>query len=644
MLGRAGGQPRFGGGGHKMDAYLRNRDPRHNGVRGAVNAVGSQARLLRYAWKHWNSLAVVLLTTFISIGTSLLLPWPIKILVDQVLGHHSLPGVLHRLFMIAPGPHDAASLLAWVSASTVILYVISSLTQMANTLTSVTFGQRVTYDVGADVFLHVQRLSLLFHNRQPVGDTIARVTGDSYCVQQIVMSVILPLLQSIVTVAATFVILWNLSPAMTLVSMGVAPFLILSVRIMVQPMKSRSRQKRDLEGQMMSVAQEALTAVPAVQAFSREEREHARFRAYADQTVKAYVKLTSAQIWFRLATGLVTALATAALMYVGGHLALEGKITTGTIILFMLYLQNLYSPLNSLSMVAATFQVTAAQADRVLEMLDTPVEIRDAPDAQDLEIRGDIRYEHVCFAYEPGVPVLRDITFEAFPGEVVAIVGATGAGKTTLISQLIRFYDPSTGQVTIDGRDIRRIRLASLRRQVAIVLQDPFIFPRTVAENIAYGRPDASLEEIIDAARAANADSFIERLPNGYDTVIGEQGATLSGGEKQRLSIARAFLKDAPILILDEPTSQLDAGTEARLLDALQRLMHTRTTLIIAHRLSTIRNADQILVMDGGRIVERGCHSDLMMREGVYAGLYRQQMDIARHESVPGVPPTQVDA
>ena len=339
-------------------------------------------------------------------------------------------------------------------------------------------------------------------------------------------------------------------------------------------------------------------------------------------------------MWFKLFVGLVTSVGTAAIMWLGARYALEGKMTVGTILVFLSYLGSLYGPLNAMTYTASTLQHAAANADRVIEILDTLPDVEDSPHAREVSLQGHVRYEGVTFGYEPDRPVLKGMSLEAKPGEVLAIVGPSGAGKTTLVSLLIRFFDPWSGRVMVDDQDIRELRVRSLRQQVAIVLQDPFIFPLTIAENIAYGRPGATGEEIVAAAVAANADGFIRHLPEGYDTVVGERGATLSGGEKQRLSIARAFLKDAPILILDEPTSALDAGTEFLLLDALARLMKGRTTIIIAHRLSTIRNADRVLVMDRGEIVGHGTHSELMVRGGLYANLYHQQMRGTSREPV----------
>lgn len=584
-----------------------------------------QLRLLRYVRPHWRNMATVLLTMVLSIFLSVLTPWPTKLLVDQVLGQQPVPQWLSQSLSILPGPHGLEGLLFWVCISTVLLFIAGSLLGVLSNAASVKFAQHITYDLGADLFLHLQKLSLLFHSRRSVGDLISIVTGDAYCVQTLVNGALIPILQSTITLIAMFAVMWRLEPRMTLLSLSIAPLLVVSIRIFGKPMKERGKERRGLEVQMTSLVQQSLSAMPAVQAFTREELEHARFRQYADQTVTAYVRTSFAQMWFKLFIGLVTAIGTAAIMYMGAMYALQGKVTVGTILVFLSYLSALYGPLNALTFVASTLQSTAVNADRVLEILDTAPDVQDLPDAEKAELRGHVRYEDVTFGYDSSRPMLKGISFEAKRGEVVAIVGPTGAGKTTMVNLLMRFFDPWSGRVTIDGQDIRRFYVRSLRQQVAVVLQEPFIFPLTIAQNIAYGRPEATYEEIVSAAVAANADDFIRRLPEGYDTIVGERGATLSGGEKQRLSIARAFLKDAPILILDEPTSALDARTESLMLNALSRLMKGRTTFIIAHRLSTIRNADRILVIDAGEIIEQGQHSDLMALNGLYKSLYQQQ-------------------
>lgn len=605
----------------------------------AAGSLRRQARLLRYARPHWRSLLVLIVAMLANIALDLLRPWPIKLVVDNVLGHSGLPSVLSWL----PGVHGAKGLLGWVVVATLLIFLLGTVTNMAYTYFSLRLGQRMTYSLAADVFAHLQRLSLLFHTRRPVGDLISRVTGDTWCVNTLVTDAAVPAVQSLVTLVTMFAVMWALQPTLTLLALGVSPLFIVVIRILGRPIKDRSRDQRDLEGQMMSVVEQTLSAVPAVQAHTREEYETRRFTNYADRTVTAYVRATVAGLWFELFAGLVTTVGTAAVIYVGARLALEGKLTAGTIIVFLSYLGSLYEPLNSITHTAQTIQGAAAEADRVSELLETEPAITDRPHAPQATVRGTIRYEHVTFGYEPGRPVLRDVSLEAAPGDVVAIVGPTGAGKTTLMNLLVRFYDPWEGRVTIDGVDLRDVQHRSLRSQVALVLQDPFIFPLSIADNIAYGRPEAPRADVEAAAVAANAHDFVTRLPEGYDTVVGERGATLSGGEKQRLSIARAFLKDAPVLILDEPTSALDARTEGALLAALERLMVGRISFVIAHRLSTIRRATRILVIDEGRIIESGTHDELLAAGGLYASLYRRQMDLADHDApidelIPGRP------
>jgi ATP-binding cassette subfamily B protein len=582
--------------------------------------------LLTYVGPYRRHLIALLAGIAAAVALDLLRPWPTKLLVDHVLAEPGAAPALHPLLAWLPGAQSRAGLLAWVSAATVLIFLAGTLLATANALVSVRFGQRMVYDLAADLFLHLQRLSLSFHSRRPVGDTIARVTGDPYCLNLLVNGALLPLLQSIVTLVAMFAIMWVLDPVLTLLSLTVVPFLLLAIVVFGRPMRERTRRRLDLEGRMMASVEQALVAIPAVQAFGREDLEHARFRRYAHATVDAYERATAADMWFKLAVGLAMAAGTAAVMWAGGRYALAGTVTTGTILVFLAYLASLYGPLSAITYTTSTLQHAAANAERVMEVLGTPPDVRDAPDARDLALRGHVRFEAVTFGYEPGRPVLREVSFEARPGQVIAIVGPTGAGKTTLVNLLLRFFDPWSGRVLVDGHDLRALRLRGLRRQIAIVLQEPFIFPVSVAENIAYGRPEgASREAIVAAAAAANAAPFIERMPDGYDTVVGERGMTLSGGEKQRLSIARAFLKDAPILVLDEPTSALDARTEAVLLDALGRLMRGRTTFIIAHRLSTIRHADCILVVKDGQIAEQGSHAELLERPGLYAALHRSQ-------------------
>jgi ATP-binding cassette subfamily B protein/subfamily B ATP-binding cassette protein MsbA len=578
--------------------------------------------LLGYAAPHWRAITLLCATMLADIGLDLARPWPLKLVIDNVLGHHRTP---HLLSSTLPGASTPHGLLLWAAIGTVAIFLGGAVSKMLYTYQSLRVGQRMVFELSSDLFAHLQRLSLIFHSRRPLGDTIQRVTGDTYCVSTIVTDAFVPAVQALAMLTAMFVVMWTLESTLTLAALGVLPFLAIVIRYLARPIKERARESRDYEGKLSSVVEQTLGAVPAVQAFTREKIEEQRFRHYADRTVVSYLRSTLAGIWLEIFSGIVTTIGTAAIIYLGADLALRGKLTAGTIIVFLSYLGSLYDPLDTVTSMAQTIQGAAADADRVMEIFEVEPEIQDRPGATEATIDGPVRYEHVSFGYEPGRKALDDVSLEANPGDVVAIVGETGAGKTTLAHLLVRFYDPWQGRITIGGTDIRDFRHRSLRGQIALVLQDPFIFPLTIAENIAYSRPDASIDQIVAAAKAANADHFIARLPDGYDTVVGERGATLSGGEKQRLSIARAFLKDAPVLILDEPTSALDARTESSLLYALERLMEGRITFIIAHRLSTTRKASQIIVLHQGRMVERGTHEQLISVGGAYADLYARQ-------------------
>jgi ATP-binding cassette subfamily B protein/subfamily B ATP-binding cassette protein MsbA len=384
---------------------------------------------------------------------------------------------------------------------------------------------------------------------------------------------------------------------------------------------------------MLALAEQTLTAIPVVQAFAREEFEDRRFRALSQRTVAAYLRAVGSQLQFKVGVGVVLAVGTAAVMWVGGLRVQgsgfgvqEGGLTVGGLLVLLAYLASLYAPLETLAYLSTSYANASAGARRVFAVLDEATELSEESGAAPLdEVRGTVRWENVTFGYREGTEVLREVSLEVEVGKMLAVVGPTGAGKSTLVSLVPRLIDPWGGRVNIDGRDVRSMRLADVRGLVSMVLQEPFLLPLTVAENIAYGRPGASREEVERAAGAANADSFIRKLAKGYDTVIGERGVTLSGGERQRLAIARAILKDAPILILDEPTASLDAGTEALVMEALGRLMAGRTVIVIAHRLSTVRRADRVAVLEGGRVVQVGTHEELVKAEGLYRTLTQLQ-------------------
>jgi ATP-binding cassette subfamily B protein len=583
---------------------------------------------LRHAAHRRLGLAAVLAAMLAKIGFDLLKPWPIKILVDHVLKGEPPP--LGHAAAWLPAPPAPADLINWCVAGTVVLFLAGWLLGLATAFANINFGQRVVYDLAAELLGHLHRLSLRFHSRNSVGDSIRRVTTDCGCIATIVKDALLPVLSSVVALVLMFAVMWQMDPVLTLLSLLVVPCMIVVFRRYAGPMMERSYQQQEVEGEIYEVVEQTLSAIPVVQAFGREAQAEQRFRGVGRAVIDAALAATSVQLRFKILMGASTTVGTAAILWIGANHVLDGELSVGSILVFLSYLGSLYGPLESLMYTSSTIQGAAGSARRVLEVLETDPEVQEKPGAPALPAtRGLVRLEGVTFGYEPGRPVLRGVTLEVLPGQTIALVGATGAGKTTLASLIPRFFDPWQGRVTLDGHDLRDVRLRGLREQVGLVLQDAFLFPMTIAENIAYGSPHASRAAIETAARAANAHDFIARLARGYDTPVGERGATLSGGERQRLSIARAYLKGAPVLILDEPTSAQDAETEKLLLEALRRLMTGRTTLIIAHRLSTIRDADRIVVLHHGEVVETGTHAELLAQEGRFARLHAIQFGAA---------------
>jgi ATP-binding cassette subfamily B protein/subfamily B ATP-binding cassette protein MsbA len=484
----------------------------------------------------------------------------------------------------------------------------------------------MSYDVAGDLFAHLQRLSVRFHSQHGIGSQVRRITSDSGAVATIIQEGGLPAISAVATLVAMIVVMLAVDLELALLALAVIPFMALIVRRYSAPMTERSYEQQEAEGEFYETIEQTLSGIAVVQAFGGEAAADDRVRADTDRIMRATVRMTWAQSRFSLLLGAVTAFGTAAVFWVGADQVLSGTISVGIILVFVSYLGSLYAPIHDVSHSSGTISESLGSALRVVEVLDAPADVEDRRGAVMLAgVRGEVALEGVSFGYEAGRAVLREVSFSAGPGEVVAVVGPTGAGKTTLVGLLPRFFDPDQGRVLLDGRDLRDLPLRQVRDSVSLVLQESFLFPFSLAENIAYGRPGAGRDEIVEAARAANAHDFITRLPQGYDTVVGERGATLSGGERQRIAIARALLKDAPVLILDEPTSALDAETEGSLLQALERLMAGRTTVIIAHRLSTIRRADQILVLREGRIVERGSHQQLIELDGHYARMHHIQ-------------------
>jgi len=587
-------------------------------------------KLARYATAEWRGLLFIGIAALAGIGVKLLAPWPLKLIVDHVLTERALPAEIHGIEAM-PGAGSRLGLLAWLAGAIVVLFLARRLLSIGRKYIEAGTGNRMVYRLASDLYQHLQDRSISFHSKHRVGDLVRRVTADCSCVRDLIMNIYLPIVTALVTLAAMLVVMWQLSPAMAWLALGLVLPLGLITRWLARPMSDHHYRELELQGELMALAEQTLTAVTIVQAFGREQHEQRRFEGLTQRTIRANLRTLLAQEQFKVSTtGLIT-LATAAVMAVGGISVLQGAMTVGSLLVVLSYFAALYSPIETLAYLGVGFASAKAGARRVFEITSSSDQsVKDAPDAVPVPVQarsrqGHIVLERVTFGYEPGRPVLHEISLEAKPGEIVALVGHTGAGKSTLISLMARLYDPWQGAIRFDGIDLRQLQLRSLRDSIAFVMQEPFLFRLTVAENIAYGRPTASRDEIMAAAKAAAADAFIRRLPQGYDTVIGERGATLSGGEKQRLSIARALLKDAPVLILDEPTSALDAETEGSLLEAMEQLMQGRTTFVIAHRLSTVRKADRVIVLERGRIIEAGSHTELLAAGGTYAMLAQLQ-------------------
>jgi ABC-type multidrug transport system fused ATPase/permease subunit len=468
------------------------------------------------------------------------------------------------------------------------------------------------------------------HDQRRSGMLIYAINALCDGVPRLLMAVP-PMAQNILTLAGMFCVLLFINWMLALISVTIMPFLYYSIGHYVKHIQPRLYHVKGMEGESLSIVHEAISMIRVIVAFVRDAFEFRRFRAQGEKAIDARIKLTVSQTMFSLAVNTITAAGTALILGVGATQALDGKLTAGDLLVVVAYVAYVYRPLEAISTTIGSLQDVFINLDIAFGIIDAPLEIADAPGAVALKrSRGHVVYKKVEFSYPGRVDTLQDVSFEAKPGQVVAIVGPTGAGKTTLVSLLPRFYDSNQGRILIDGHDIKKVTLESLRRQISIVLQEPLLFTGSITDNIRYGRLEANMEEIMEAAQQANAHDFIMALPNGYDTELGERGAKLSGGERQRICVARAFIKNAPILILDEPTSAIDSKTEAAILDALDRLMEGRTTFMIAHRLSTIRKADLILVVDQGKLVEQGTHEQLLVLDGLYKQLHDMQNKYVR--------------
>ncbi len=577
-----------------------------------------------YRWQVVWALAQV----FLIAGFELLKPWPLQIVIDYVLGNKAPPttgwlsgGWLGAFLAL---PHGELLLLACIGG-VIVTIGSSGLTQL-HYYTTIKVGQNMVNDLRGALYSHLQQQSLAYHGKQRVGDLLYRITGDTFAVQTMIMNGLLPILSALILVVGMMFVLLPLNPTLTLLALIVVPILFVLISSFNRRIVAISTEARERESQVYSLVYWTMSAIKIVQAFTKEDEEHRRFMGASRESLKVSLRLYSWQTLYSGMVNVTVAAGTALVIYVGARTVMTGELTLGQLLVFVSYLAQLYTPINQITQSWGMIAGARVGARRVFEVLDSdtdlPAGTRQFPPEG---TRGAITWRGVGFSYLPGAPVLEDIGLTVAPGMKIAVVGPTGAGKSTLLGLLPRFFDPTAGQVEIDGVDARDYTLKSLRGQIGMVLQPPLIFPLSVRDNIAYGRPGADDAAIAAAARRAHIHNRILELPEGYGTLVGESGIALSEGEKQRVTIARALLRDAPILILDEPTSALDVETEALVMAAIEELMQGRTTFIIAHRLSTVRNCDRIVVLRDGGIAEQGTLSELLREKGVFAEYYRTQ-------------------
>ena len=579
-----------------------------------------------YLRPYWATFAFALIQVLFISALELLKPWPLKIIIDNVLSGKPLPYgfALHW---------SSQTLLIAACIGLVLVYLLLGGLRLLNDYTTIRIGQGMVNDLRRDLYSRIQRLSLSFHTRQQVGDLMYRITADTMSIQTLTMNGLFAILSASVLLAGMFVLMLSLDAYLTLLALVVCPALFCAIGLLNNKMSSAAMQARQKQSLVYSLVQRTLSGIRVIQAFSKEEDEEQRFVEASTESLAADLRLYNLQNFYYALANVTIAAGTAAVLWVGTRHVLSGDLLVGEMVVFTSYLASLYAPLNNIFQIYGLVQSAKVGVRRAFDILESEQSLPDGHRIlSSYRAKGEISFEEVSFGYDSSQPVLKKMSFRVAPGKKIAIVGPTGAGKSTLVSLLPRFYDAQAGRVAIDGIDLREFQLKSLRRNIAMILQPPLIFPFTIRENIAYGRPDASMEEIISAAQVAQVHDFVEQLPHKYDTLLSEQGSTLSEGQKLRLTIARGILLNAPILILDEPTSSVDSETEALIMDGLEHLMAGRTTFIIAHRLSTVRQADLILVLRAGQIVEQGTFTELLRRRGPFASLYRTQFGLREEE------------
>jgi subfamily B ATP-binding cassette protein MsbA len=574
---------------------------------------------------HTFSLGLGFLAVLGEAAANLLQPWPLKLVLDDVFrGHAGKVNLPHFIYNFLGG--DKFATVKFACFAVIAIALLDAVSTYAEKYLTTSVGQWVTYDLRRALYAHMQRLSLAFHDQKRTGDLISRVTADVDDIQSFIASGLLSSFINVITLVGMVGVMFWINWKFTVIALSVAPLLFVVVYTYTRRIKKATRKVRKKESAVFSVVEEALSSIRVVKAFAREQYEQTRLEEASLEEVESALRARSLKAKLSPLVDVIVAVGTCLVLWFGARLTLKGALSVGSMVLFIQYLSKMYKPMQELSKMTDTYSKAAVGYERIQEILQADNEVCDLKGAKPIrKLKGKIEFENVSFSYSPDQPILKEINFTIDPGHVAALVGPTGVGKTTIISLVSRFYDPVSGVVKLDGTDIRRYKQQSLREHISYVLQENVLFHGPLWQNVAYGKPEATRKEIERAAELANALEFIEKLPQGFDTIVGERGMTLSGGQRQRIAIARAIIRNAPILLLDEPTSGLDAASEKLVFEALDRLMEGKTTIVIAHRLSTIRRADVIYVVNEGTIAEQGNHRELLKKGGLYAKLHRLQ-------------------
>jgi len=574
---------------------------------------------------HSKALTLGLLAAVGEGAANLLDPWPLKIVLDNVLRGRQIHGWLNPLILkITAG--DKHGVLLFAAAAALAIAMVGALCSYYEKYFTTSVGQWVMHDLRGRLYSRMQRLSLAFHDQAKTGDLTSRITGDIDSVQSFITTGLLSALINSLTLVGMIGVMFYINWKFTLIALSVVPVLFLVVYHYTRLIKKSSKQVREQEGKIASVIQEVLTSMHVVKAFAREDYEQRRLEEESLESVELAMRARGLKAKLYPIVEIIVAIGTSLVLWFGARMVLDGTLSSGSLVVFILYLGKMYKPMQDLSKMTDAYSKAAVGYDRIREVLEMESDVKDLPGARPApRFKGQIEFDNVTFGYEAERPIFQGLSLRVEPGQVAALVGPTGAGKSSVFSLLSRFYDPLSGVVKIDGRDIKTYTQKSIREQISFVLQETLLFHGPIWKNIAYGRPGATREEIVKAAQLANADEFIDKMPEGYETLVGERGVTLSGGQRQRIAIARAVIRNTPILLLDEPTSGLDAASEQLVFEALGRLMKGKTCMVIAHHLATIRSADVIYVVQDGAIAEQGTHDELLEKGGLYAELHELQ-------------------